>query len=309
MVHNPEGRVGVDIDNPGMIPQKSQSLHPGPCERVNTTSTSATDEGAGIFREGAFSDEGLHEGALLLENLHFSLEQPPFLVEVKPETDGTPLGITVSPDDDASYLTIDDVRTPGLIAKWNASHCEDMTVRTGYTIVSVNGVLNSAHDMLAAIQNLRKGSPLRLLIQAAPENDPDASSLVSRDSLTISSVDGPLPKLLVEMREERQPFVVKVQLGRSTPLGLAVSIDDDPSYVSIDGISSPGLIAEWNLAHDESNKVCVGDIITSVGSSTGSGKQLLHMMTSIQHYNRGAFLHLTIEPRRVKRPMRKSRRD
>ena len=36
-----------------------------------------------------------------------------------------------------------------------------------------------------------------------------------------------------------------------TPLGLAVSIDDDPSYVSIDDIASVGLVAEWNKAQRE----------------------------------------------------------
>jgi len=284
------------------------------CERVNTASTSATD----------------HEGVLGLDSIPFSLEYTPFLVEVLPETDAIPLGLTVSPDDDASYLTIDDVRTPGLIALWNENHlmCADMVVRTGYTIISVNGVLNSANDMLATIQNLKKGSPLRLLIQGSSSREEveECSSLRSqtvssiddppprqRTAGTVSSIDGPPPpRLLLESppQTQRDPFVVKVQLGREgTPLGLAVNIDDDPSYVSIDGICSPGLIAEWNSSQDDALKVCIGDVITAVGDSSGSGRQLLDMMTSIQHFNRGAMLHLKIEPRRLKRRVKRLSRN
>lgn len=293
----------ADPDHKGL---KSRDVL-GACERVNTASTSATDP----------------EGGLILDNIPFSLDHPPFMVEVLP-VDSVPLGITVSPDDDASYLTIDDVRMPGLIANWNASHCEDMTVRTGYTIISVNGVLNSAHDMLATIQNLNTGSPLRLLIQAGIEKEETDASSERRGSLTIASIDGPTPKqktissidgpaprqLLQDVQMQREPFVVKLQLGSGSPLGLAVSIDDDPSYVSIDGISTPGLIAEWNSSKDDSLKVCVGDIITAVDDSSGSGRQLLHMMTSIQHFNRGAELQLQVEPRRLKRRVqRPSRRN
>jgi len=290
------GNEGQDAD-PDHKGIKSHTGGASCNERVNTASTCAASD----------------EGGLLLDQIPFSLDNTPFLVEVVPEAEGIPLGIVISPDDDASYLTIDDVRTPGLIALWNESHPEEMTVRTGYTIMSVNGVLNSAQDMLATIQNLRKGLPLRLLIQAQAGRPDDRELTVDSRISTVSSIDGPPPRKLIDsaLDMQREDFIVKLPLGRTgTPLGLAVSLEDNPNHVTIDGISSGGLIAEWNLSQDEALKVYVGDVITGVGSNSavhcsGSGRQMLDMMTSIQHSNCGAKLHLRVAPRRLKRQVKR----
>jgi len=269
-------------------------------ERVNTGSTCDVSD----------------EGALLLDQIPLSLDNTPFLVEVVPETEGIPLGIVISPDDDESYLTIDDVRRPGLIDLWNTYHSEEMIVRTGYKIMSVNGSADSAQDMLATIQNLGKGSPLRLLIQAQAGGTDDRELTGDSKISTISSIDGPPPRQLIDsgLPVEREDFIVELPLGRTnTPLGLAVSLEDDRHHVTIDGISTPGLIAEWNLSQDEALKVRVGDAITAVGSTSavlcsGSGKQMLDMMTSIQHSNCGTKLHLRIVPRRPKRQVKREKR-
>lgn len=286
----------ADPDTKGMNSQTGVA----PCnERGNTGSTCDVSD----------------EGPLLLDHIPFSLDNTPFLVEVEAQAEGIPLGVVVSPDDDASYLTIDDVRSPGLIDLWNASHSEEMIVHKGYKIMSVNGVLNSAQDMLATIQSLKKGLPLRLLIQAQggmQESREFTGESKESKSSTVSSIDGPPPRQLIDssVHVDREDFIVNLPLGRNTPLGLAISLEDAPHHVTIDGISSPGLIAAWNLSQDEVLRVHVGDAITAVGSTSavncsGSGRQMLDMMTSIQHSNCGAKLYLRIAPRRLKKQSRR----
>jgi len=236
-------------------------------DRTNTASTCATDE-------------------ILL------LEKSPFLVEVRLQKAGTPLGLVLSCDDDPRFLTIDGVREPGMVAQWNATHSEELTVQKGQIIASVNGISNSAVDMLAEIKSASQGGALKLLIQPGREGGPYA--LAPASVPTIVSIDG------VESKPtplNRLPFVVQLKLGRQGfPLGLAVSIDDDPSYVSIDGISSPGLIAEWNHSQPGQFNVSVGDTITAVNRCSGNGRQMLDMLTSIHHLNKGAILQVKIEP-------------
>lgn len=250
-------------------------------ERANTASTAATDE-------------------VLLETM-------PFLVEVVPETDSNTLGIIVSMDDNPGYLTIDDIQPTGLIAQWNASHGADLAVLIGHTITSVNGISNIGKDMLASIKSLRKTVPLQLLIQAkGAEEEPD--EVPDRQQLIVSIDDIPdnlerPPKAL-----DRSPFIVQLCPGKGTPLGLAVSIDDDPSYVSIDDIASVGLVAEWNKAQREELNVLVGDTIRRIGRCSGSGREMLGILTSIQSVNRGVVLELAIEPQSRKGRRNRARR-
>lgn len=238
-------------------------------ERMNTASTAATEE--------------------------VLLEQIPFLVEVLPKEDGTPLGITVSLDDDPSYLSIDDVRSPGLIAEWNESHSEDLMVCTGHVIISVNGTLSSAQDMLDSISSLKKGVPLQLLVQ--PPVLAGGSMSSERERQIISIDEGTIP----DKPQQRDTLLVELKPREGIPLGLKVSIDDDPGFVSIDGISDPGLITEWNSSRSEEFRVRTGDAITSVNRCSGNGRKLLDMLTSIQNVNRGAVMQLRIEPGHIMR--------
>lgn len=263
-------------------------------DRANTASTCATDEGLFVQLE----------------------HQTPFLVEVRPIDGGIPLGIIVSCDDHPAFLTIDGIHEQGLIAEWNASHGEELTVRQHQIIASVNGISNSAQDMLAALKRVRQGVTLKLLIQgsrqgfqereaSAPEvvleaERTDSSTIVSIDGPSVSldkviSIDGVVPE---EMLAHRRPFIVQLTLGRKDlPLGMAVSFDAaNASILIIDNVFLPGLIAEWNSSNAEDCRVNVGDTITGVNMSSGNGKELLHILTSIHHMNKGAMMNLMISP-------------
>lgn len=82
------------------------------------------------------------------------------------------LGMLVSPDDDPSYLVIDDCTTEhSLIGAWNSTAPEELKVCGGHRIVSVNGRRGSAEDMLETIQETGKGSQLLLEIERVSVND------------------------------------------------------------------------------------------------------------------------------------------
>jgi len=230
-------------------------------------------------------------------------DQVPFLVEVVPETDGIPLGIIVSSSDDSNLLRIDDVRSPGLISKWNAAHSEDLAVHPGHIITSVNGTSSSSREMLNAIRSVEKDVPVRLFIQVA-QDEAQSSISVASDASIVSIDDGrPAPP-------GGDPFFVKLTPGsEDLPLGLAISLDDDPSFLTVDAISSPGLISQWNILQQEEQKVRVGDIITAINRCSDNGRQMLELINSIRHMNRGAKLQLTIDPRRrIKRERKRTHR-
>jgi len=260
-------------------PDGLSSLQPGlaqPAKKVVTTHVDLDDESERANTASTCATE----------------EITPFLVQVHPEPGGIPLGVILSCDDDPRFLTLDGVQERGLIAEWNASHGDELKVRQHQSIASVNGITNSAQDMLAALKSIKPGVPLKLLIQGSCEGDTDAS-----DPSTILSLEGIVTEeALVPLRD---PFTVQLSLGRqSLPLGIAVSIDDDPSYVSIEQVNSPGLIAEWNSSQTEEYRVNVGDTITAVNRCSGSGRQLLDILTSISKMNRGAVMQISVVPRR-----------
>lgn len=236
------------------------------------------------------------------ETTSLLIDLVPFLVEVVPETDGIPLGITVSSSDDSNLLRIDDVRSPGLISRWNAAHSEDLAVHPGHFITSVNGITTPS-DMLNAIRSIEKDVPVRLFIQVA-QDEAQSSISVASDASVVSIDDGRPPP------PGGDPFFVKLTPGREgLPLGLAISLDDDPSFLTVDAITSPGLIAEWNTLQQEGQQVRVGDIITAINRCSDNGRQMLEMINSIRHMNRGAQLQLTIDPRRrIKRERKRTRR-
>jgi hypothetical protein len=247
-------------------------------ERTDTVSTAATEE-------------------VVLETI-------PFLVEVLSESDEATLGMTVSLDDDPGYLTIDDVRPQGLIAGWNLSHAADSMVHAGQIITSVNGMSSSAHEMLVALQICQKGAKLQLLIEPARRRR------TSEHEKLIVSIDDGTP-ILASFNEgphkpvRRLPILAELRPRKGTPLGLAVSLDDDPSYVTIDDIATSGLIAEWNDSHSEESQVYVGDVIESVNRCSGNGRQMLNLLTAIDNLNQGAVLQVRIDTRH---PMCRRRR-
>jgi hypothetical protein len=75
------------------------------------------------------------------------------------------LGLLVSPDDDPRFLIVDDIWEPSLISEWNASKEEELKVKAGDIIKSVNGSNCNGEDMLAMIQALGKGATISLMVE------------------------------------------------------------------------------------------------------------------------------------------------
>mmetsp|Transcript_71235 Transcript_71235/g.154817 ORF Transcript_71235/g.154817 Transcript_71235/m.154817 type:complete len:146 (-) Transcript_71235:104-541(-) len=74
------------------------------------------------------------------------------------------LGLYVSPDDDPTVLSVDNVYGPSLISEWNAAHEPNLNVRVGDVIETVNGITGGA-QMLHAIQALGHGSTAKLMVR------------------------------------------------------------------------------------------------------------------------------------------------
>mmetsp|Transcript_21900 Transcript_21900/g.40268 ORF Transcript_21900/g.40268 Transcript_21900/m.40268 type:complete len:181 (-) Transcript_21900:95-637(-) len=72
------------------------------------------------------------------------------------------VGLLVSPDDDPTYLLVDDIWKPSLIDEWNQSCERDLKVQPGDRITAVNGNSCGAEQMLELLQALDKGSSVRL---------------------------------------------------------------------------------------------------------------------------------------------------
>jgi hypothetical protein len=95
---------------------------------------------------------------------------------------------------------------------------------------------------------------------------------------------------------QRQPFDVFLIVGSETPLGVVVSPDDDPRYLTLDDILTPGLIADFNAGHSEDKQVQVGDIIMSVNGTSENSLAMLEKLCSVQNCGKGAILQLRIGP-------------
>mmetsp|Transcript_74053 Transcript_74053/g.214519 ORF Transcript_74053/g.214519 Transcript_74053/m.214519 type:complete len:172 (+) Transcript_74053:79-594(+) len=74
------------------------------------------------------------------------------------------LGLLVSPDDDPSFLIVDDIWEPSLASQWNDQQPEAYKIKPGHVIQAVNGVSEGGEDMLARIQASGRGSILRLRV-------------------------------------------------------------------------------------------------------------------------------------------------
>jgi len=77
------------------------------------------------------------------------------------------LGVTVC-EDESHCLVVDDVRGPGLVTEWNDTHDISLQVQAGDTIVSVNESPRQEDIMITKLQELGKGSNIRLSIIPRP---------------------------------------------------------------------------------------------------------------------------------------------
>jgi len=67
-------------------------------------------------------------------------------------------------------------------------------------------------------------------------------------------------------------------------LGILVSSDDDPKYITIDDVWEPSLMSEWNKAHDEDQQVGAGDTIVSVNGSSCNGEDMIAKIKGVDKF-------------------------
>merc|ERR1712070_95777 len=60
-----------------------------------------------------------------------------------------------------------------------------------------------------------------------------------------------------------------------TGLGLTLSMDDSPAYLTVDAVRDTGLVKVWNDTHGDQLKVAAGDRITSVNHISGDAAKML----------------------------------
>jgi len=105
----------------------------------------------------------------------------------------------------------------------------------------------------------------------------------------------PLSPDTVKANKGRRPFqVVLSRMGSHwNNIGLVLSPDDSPTYLTIDDMWEPSLLSEWNAKQDKLKQVRIGDMIQAVnGVSTMADQMLLR----IQSTRKGEELKLLIEP-------------
>jgi len=80
------------------------------------------------------------------------------------------IGVVLSPDDSPTYLTIDDISAPSLVADWNKLQTTDKTkVRPGDMIIAVNKQSTTCDHMLLLIKNTGRGQELTFTIDPGPD--------------------------------------------------------------------------------------------------------------------------------------------
>jgi hypothetical protein len=78
------------------------------------------------------------------------------------------LGLRISPDDEPTYLTIDEVREDGSAWKWNRTADLSQTIYAGDEIIAVNGRGGNAQEMLNIIKETSKVDDGHLTLTIRP---------------------------------------------------------------------------------------------------------------------------------------------
>lgn len=242
----------------------------------------------------------------------------PFLVGVQLGQNSLPLAITVSPDDDPSVLTIDDVFYPGLIADWNSHHSERLSVFRGDIIIGVNSFAGNGSEMLevlSEIEGINRDEMLLLHIKPGVnrvlENFPrefsrdNAPPQVPQMTPAAEQLIKELPKeppvMLTEDGKLRGAFIVEGQIGPGNMnLGIAIGLQNHPHHLTIEALWSSGLIARWNQANTDKQRVRTGDLITGVNNTIKGciKEQILNEIDDIQKnaIHQNVVLRLHMEP-------------
>lgn len=264
-----------------------------------------------LFSERPEYSNGAFEGAATIVTEKTTLM--PFIVGLALGPNCLPLAITVSPDDDPSVLTIDDVFSPGLIADWNKLHSDTLTVCRGDIIIGVNNFTGTGREMLELLANIEGLSREEMLLlhikpganRTHPLRRSITSTLSGNTNQTLSreelqKISEETGVMLTEGGDLRQPFIVDGQLWPGNMnLGISISVDDHPSNLRIEALWSSGLLAEWNSTHPDAGRVCKGDYISSINKIGGHPEMLdeIDRVSKISiHHN--TELKLRIEPGR-----------
>lgn len=87
----------------------------------------------------------------------------------------------------------------------------------------------------------------------------------------------------IDINSDRKPF--KVTLTRDGPhwnnIGVVLSPDDSPDYLTIDDVNYPSLLGFWNERCHKHQKVKAGDMIRAVNEMSSTGEQMLLMIQTI----------------------------
>lgn len=223
----------------------------------------------------------------------------PFIVGLQLGPNSLPLAITVSPDDDPSVLTIDDIFSPGLVASWNNSHSEAMSVQRGDIIVAVNHFTGNGREMLEMLANIEGISHEEMImLHIKPGVNRTHAQQKSLNAVLQDASKDP-PAMLTEGGNLRAAFTVNGTLWPGNMnLGLALSVDDHPTHLTVDSVHSSGLIAHWNNMHSDAERLRTGDYISSINDKSGAHLEMLNAIDEAQKtsIHRTAQLRIRVEP-------------
>jgi len=166
-----------------------------------------------------------------------------------------PFGLIASTHPNMPFLIVDGITEKSLIGEWNRNHSASLQVRTGQSILSVNGRRGLPDEILEVLARLRPGEELRLRVAQGVSAQHDALNI-------------------------RKPFEVKVYRAANPDilLGLLLCPDDHPMYLTIDDVITGSLVAQWNESNEEEFQVRVGDRILCVNDTRGSSEAMLDVI-------------------------------
>merc|ERR1712232_1425423 len=155
-------------------------------------------------------------------------EDDTFVIEIV-RKGSLPFGLIVCPDDSPNELVVESITDDGLLGEWNREN--NNLLERGDKIISVCGFTGDSDSLLQRIHATKDGEVLRMVVRV-----PNNVSFDERAGL-----------------EKSVSFDVIVQCtpGEPNMLGLLVSMDDHPSYLTVDEVASDpteSLVSKWNAA-------------------------------------------------------------
>lgn len=176
------------------------------------------------------------------------------------------------------------------------SHCMDSTVDPHAT----SEAIKLANPMgMVSLEKGTAGENIASALLHAPLPSITEEKSTGRTSLETNRTDASrkfeivgTESVLGKCGSGRAPIHLQVTPSRTVPsLGLALSAQGHPTYLTIDAIAEDGLVQEWNKLQPQM-QVLPGYIITSVNGNFCDG---LKMLDSIHNAKVGATICLRVE--------------